>query len=223
MNREQLTGQTTDHILQLQEPRFAAAPVVVQAFLEMRDAARLEGLELEVFSGFRDFNSQLRIWNLKAQGKRPLLDLAGEALDFGQLSPDEVIAAILRWSALPGGSRHHWGSELDLIDSQGMPAGYRVQLVHSEYAPGGVFDALHQWLEQNSMKFGFFRPYQNDRGGVAPEPWHLSFGEISLPALNALSLPVLEAALETVEFTFKTEVLQQLPDIFTRYIQNVCD
>ena len=30
--------------------------------------------------------------------------------------------------------------------------------------------------------FGFFRPYTTDRGGVAPEPWHLSYAPVAARA-----------------------------------------
>ena len=33
------------------------------------------------------------------------------------------IDAILCWSALPGGSRHHWGTDCDVIDAAALPAG----------------------------------------------------------------------------------------------------
>jgi len=222
MNFEELTGQATSHILQLEEPRFAAAPQTVRAFLAMREAARLEGLELSVFSGFRDFNSQLRIWNMKAEGRRPLLDLSGEPLDYGSLTSEEIIEGILRWSALPGASRHHWGSELDLIDLNAMPPGYRVQLVLSEYSSEGVFGPLNQWLEARAEEFGFFRPYRIDRGGVAPEPWHLSLREISQPRLDQLELAALTKLLAGTNLGLRDEVLVKLPNIFEQYILNIC-
>ena len=122
MTPEELTGRTRSHVLQFSEPRFAAHPAAARAFLRMREAGREAGLELAVFSGFRDFAAQARIWRLKATGERTLYD-KGQPLEFERLSPAEIVEAILRWSALPGASRHHWGSELDLIDLAAMPPG----------------------------------------------------------------------------------------------------
>ena len=39
------------------------------------------------------------------------------------------MVGILEWSALPGASRHHWGSEFDVFDLAALPEGYRVQLL----------------------------------------------------------------------------------------------
>ncbi len=37
-------------------------------------------------------------------------------------------------------------------------------------------------------EFGFYRPYAVDRGGVHPEPWHLSYAPLAQQALAAFSL-----------------------------------
>ncbi len=45
-----------------------------------------------------------------------------------------------------------------------------------------MFGPLHDWLDRRisaSEAFGFFRPYDLDRGGVAPERWHLSCGPVA--------------------------------------------
>src|SRR4051812_23443502 len=82
----------------------------LKSFREMTQAAAAAGFTLSAVSGFRDFGSQMRIWNAKATGQRALLDVNGRALVFGDLSPEQIVWAILRWSALPGASRHHWGT-----------------------------------------------------------------------------------------------------------------
>jgi len=90
-------------------------------FAALRRAARHAGLELVAVSGFRDFDRQLEIWNAKYAGTRPVLDAAGALLDMAVLEPAQRIDAILRWSALPGASRHHWGTDFDLIDAGAVP------------------------------------------------------------------------------------------------------
>ena len=86
-------------------------------------AAQQAGFELAVASGFRDFERQKWIWDAKASGERPLLDERGQPLDARQLTDRERMWAILRWSALPGASRHHWGTEVDVFDRSSLPAG----------------------------------------------------------------------------------------------------
>ena len=122
----------------------------------MRDAAALDGVALTPRSGFRDFDTQLLIWNAKWAGERPLYDRQGALLDRAQLSDAQTVEAILHWSAIPGGSRHHWGSDVDVFDAAAAPAGYKVQLIPSEYASDGVFARLSAWLDLNMHRYGFF-------------------------------------------------------------------
>ena len=102
------------------------------------------GFDLRVASGFRSFDRQLAIWNGKAAGSRPIHDDVGLPIDRGALGEDELIAAILRFSALPGASRHHWGSDMDVYDAAAVPEGYAVQLSPAEVADDGPFGALHR-------------------------------------------------------------------------------
>jgi LAS superfamily LD-carboxypeptidase LdcB len=194
MNELELTGRARTHIVELDQPRCGLHYAAATSFLAMRDAAVQAGLDLVAASSFRDFDRQLHLWNAKWRGERPLLDAAGRPLDAAALEEDERIAAILRWSALPGGSRHHWGSDIDVIDSSGVPDGYRVQLVAEEYAPGGVFAQLTPWLDANMGRFGFYRPYASALGGAGVEAWHLSYWPVASEALETLTLPVLRHA-----------------------------
>ena len=50
--------------------------------------------------------------------------------------------------AIPGTSRHHWGTDLDVYDAAALPADYRLELSPAEVAPGGLFDSLHRWLDE---------------------------------------------------------------------------
>jgi len=217
----QLTGRTRDHVYQSEDPRFALHRDVLEPFLAMRAAAAGEGIDLAIFSGFRDFESQARIWNEKFTGERTLYDQDGNPIDHASLSEQERIRCILNWSALPGASRHHWGSDLDVFDRAAMPEGYRVRLLPHEFLPGGVFQRLARWLDENIARFGFFRPYSEFRGGMFAEPWHLSFGRISVPALAALTPDMVGEALAHSEILGKQRVLAQLEEIFERHVANV--
>jgi LAS superfamily LD-carboxypeptidase LdcB len=169
MNPLELTGRARTHIAQIDEPRCALHHEAVPAFLALCAAAGAAGFDLRVSSSYRDFAAQAAIWNRKFRGERPLYDREGNVREHAALSPDAVIDAILMWSALPGASRHHWGTDLDVFDRAAVPPEYRVELLPAEYAPGGVFAPLAEWLDANLARFDFFRPYDRDRGGVNPE------------------------------------------------------
>ena len=218
MNELELTGRARTHIVEMQQPPCMLHYEAVAAFLAMRDAAASEGIDLAARSSFRDFDTQVLIWNRKWQGERPIFDRLGRELERAKLADPDVVDAILCWSAVPGGSRHHWGSDVDVVDAAAVPSGYSVQLIPEEYASTGIFARLSQWLEANMRSYGFFRPYRTDRGGVSPEPWHLSYAPVSLPALEELSLSMLRQVLEASSIAGKPYVLARLPEIYTRFL-----
>jgi LAS superfamily LD-carboxypeptidase LdcB len=218
MNELELTGQARTHVVDLSEPHCALHYEAVASFLAMRDAAKRHGIDLTPRSSFRDFQAQIGIWNRKWAGERPIYDRQGALLDRRQLSDTEALDAILCWSAIPGGSRHHWGSDVDVIDAAAVPRGYNVELLPSEYANDGMFARLTQWLDANMRRFGFYRPYHTDRGGVRPEPWHLSYAPVSQAALESLSLSMLRRVLDASNIAGKPQVLARLPEIYTRFM-----
>jgi LAS superfamily LD-carboxypeptidase LdcB len=218
MNELELTGRARTHIVELEEPRCALHYEAVTSLLAMRDAAAESGIDLVVVSGFRDFDRQVLLWNRKWRGERPLYDRAGRPIDPATLDEAGRVEAILCWSAIPGGSRHHWGSDIDVIDAAAMPPGYHVELVPAEYAPGGVFQRLTPWLDLNMHRFGFHRPYAGAGCGAGVEPWHLSYAPVSQPALEDLALPVLRRAIAGSDMLGRERVLERLPEIYTRFI-----
>ena len=178
---QQLTGLDDSHLVQLPSGHRLQDEAAV-AFAALQEDAREAGFELAIASSFRSFTRQLAIWNGKASGSRPVHDDRGQEVAMAALSAAEKLRAILRYSALPGTSRHHWGTDLDVYDAAVMPAGYQLQLSPQEVAAGGMFDALHCWLDKRmatGKSRGFFRPYAVDRGGVAPERWHLSYAPLA--------------------------------------------
>jgi LAS superfamily LD-carboxypeptidase LdcB len=221
LNELELTGRARTHVVQRDDLGAAMHPQVVEPFLAMKADAARAGIEIAIVSGFRDFFAQERIWNMKWRGERPLYDPEGCARDHAALAPGELIEAILCWSALPGASRHHWGTELDVVDRAAVPAGYRIQLVPSEAAPGGPFHPLHRWLDENMSRYGFFRPYRTFRGGVFPEAWHLSYSPLSEPALASLTPALLRESIEASGMLGKDFVLERMAELHARYVVNV--
>ncbi len=147
------------------------------ALKRLMKRAKNSGLNLSVASGYRDYGRQLAIFNAKMRGERPVYGDTGALISKQSRTSDEWLHAILRYSALPGTSRHHWGTDFDIWDPSAVPAGYALQLHASEYNDEGPFAPLSDWLTSLISKDdaeGFYRPYTGEAGGVAPEPWHLS-------------------------------------------------
>jgi LAS superfamily LD-carboxypeptidase LdcB len=220
---DQLVGRTRSHLRELGDPRCALHNEVAPPYLAMQAAAAAAGIELVAFSSFRDFDRQLDIWNGKFRGARPLLGRDGQPLDAARLTAAERVAAICWWSALPGTSRHHWGTDFDVMDAAAVPAGYRLQVVPAEYAADGPFSRLTTWLDAHMHAFGFFRPYATDRGGVRPEPWHLSYAPVAARAQAALTAARLREVLLEAQLDGKEEVLASLDAYFERYVRSVDD
>ncbi|GAM62030.1 D,D-carboxypeptidase family protein [Vibrio ishigakensis] len=218
----QLTGLCDSHLreLQLPEQKVLAHQDVandLQAFVE---AAYTEGFEFSIASGFRDFQRQKAIWDGKFSGERPIQDSQGNPLDTKSLSPEQKLKAILRWSALPGGSRHHWGTDFDVYAKNHLPQDTQLQLEPWEYLTGHQ-KHFYVWLKENALRFGFFFPYQEDRGGVAVEPWHISHKSVSGRAATAFSEQVLSQVLLKHPIQGLDTVLERLNTIYTQYIINI--
>lgn len=189
---------------------------------EAAQAAEQAGFRFEIASAFRSFERQLAIWNAKVSGERPVLNDSGEPLDITRLSERELVWAILRWSALPGTSRHHWGTELDVYDSSRFAPGYRLQLTVEETRDQGPCAEFHAWLGEylrSPDNPGFFRPYAEDRGGVAPEPWHLSYAPLADPLAAKMTAEMVRPLLLSSDLSLKTTVLENLEEIIDRFVR----
>jgi LAS superfamily LD-carboxypeptidase LdcB len=219
----QILGQNTEHLVQCQGHHFLH-PQVCKSFKQMQHAASSDGINIQIASGHRDFYRQALIWQRKWQGQLPLYDLSGELLEGSVLSESEKMHAILTWSALPGTSRHHWGTDLDVYDSDAIAAsGAKLQLVSAEYAANGPCYALNCWLGENAEKFDFSRPYIKFRGGVAAEAWHLSYHPMASEIFAELDVNIIRDNIVQSELAGKDTVLANLDMIFSRYIQNKGD
>ena len=144
-----------------------------KAFLKMQKAAQTDGIAIQIVSSYRSFDHQKNIWNNKF--KR-----------FTQqgLSPVEAIEKIVEYSTIPGTSRHHWGTDIDIIDAN--PKAPSSLLQPKNYYNKGVYTPLREWMDKNSRKFDFYLVYTNDksRKGFKHEPWHFSYAPLSIPYLK---------------------------------------
>ncbi|WP_219592056.1 M15 family metallopeptidase [Aeromonas salmonicida] len=224
MTQEQLLGLDESHLVLVGRGPHRLTAATAAAFNDMQVAAAHEGHNLQAASSWRSFERQLAIWNGKWRGERPLLDADNQPMDTLQLSECERLHAILRWSALPGTSRHHWGTDLDIYDPDCLPAGTKLVLEPWEYEAGGWFSDLGDWLTDHMNDFGFFLPYARPVGsgsGVAYEPWHISFTLESRE--QQLDPDALALCLQQADIEGKSTILAHLDEILARYVTTCPD
>ncbi|MGH1370660.1 MAG: M15 family metallopeptidase [Cellvibrionaceae bacterium] len=219
-NIEQLTGKAQNHLNSCWSGSLIHAETL-SSLERLRERASKAGFQLAIASSFRDYHRQAIIWQEKIQGKRPVYDDEGNLLDVSCLSDDEVLSAILRWSALPGVSRHHWGTDFDFYDASAIDDRYRLQLIPEEYQEGGPFSDLSQWLAekvQGDDAEGFFFPYEKDLGGVAPEPWHLSHRPTARAFESLWSFDRFMAMLDEGIWPLEGAIRKRAKDIYHYYV-----
>ena len=136
----------------------------LNAFLEMQNAAERDKIEFKIASATRNFIYQKDIWNKKWNGATLV-----NGKNLSESVPDGLkrFKKILEYSAVPGISRHHWGTDIDINDAN--PLYFETRQGKKEYA----------WLAENAWKFGFCQPY-NLKGKSRPtgyneEKWHWSY------------------------------------------------
>ncbi len=218
---DELLGKSRAHVVEVPHSKQLIHRDALESFLVLQRDAADHGFDLQIASGFRDFERQLAIWNAKAQGHRPLLDEFDNILPYDQLSEEEILWAILRWSAIPGFSRHHWGTEIDIYDRAAFPPeGYQVKLTPSESAPGGIFSPMHSWLDQwiAEERTEFYRPFTCENGRVAVEPWHLSFRPISDELTKFVTMDFFIQEIHQSPILLRDLILKHREEIFFHYV-----
>jgi len=143
-------------------------PEVAEAFERMRVDAKKAGFDICVISSYRNFAYQNGIWERKFKANKAK-----------GLSDQKNIEKIIEYSTIPGTSRHHWGTDLDIIDmSKGIPLD---PLHEKHFNEGGQMRKFKLWLDENANKYGFYLVYTNsaNRKGFKYEPWHFSYKPIS--------------------------------------------
>ncbi len=221
INSETLTGLSEQHLL-TRSNGFMLHKDAALPFSLLSTSAKAAGIDIKIVSAFRSYQRQSTIWHAKFAGTRPVYNQEGQVVDIVGLTEKAKLDAILLYSALPGASRHHWGTELDVYDAAAVPPDYRPQLEPAEYGPDGPFYRLQQWLSAYAAEFGFFLPYREFRGGVAAEPWHLSYQPIASQYLAQMTPTLLRQCLEQHPIAGQALVLKHLDAIFNQYVSNIC-
>jgi LAS superfamily LD-carboxypeptidase LdcB len=220
INHQQIMGVDDSHVCSVDE-HHSLLPEVRDAFKLMQEVAGNIGLDFQICSSFRSFNKQLSIWNRKWRGELPLYTLDGKILETEKLSDDEKIHAIMLWSALPGASRHHWGTDFDFYDKASVTQqSHDFKLTTDEYEQDGPCAELARWVESYAEEYGFYLPYAEYLGGVAREPWHLSYQPIAQQIQADFDIDGLASQLDNSEMLGKEAVLPLLSTLVERYTYN---
>ena len=139
------------------------------AFKQMWEAAKADGVDLVIRSATRNFDYQKSIWEKKWTGKTLLSDGTNALKDLK--TSEERAIKILEYSSMPGTSRHHWGTDIDLNS------------FNNEWFETGQGLEVFEWLSKNAADYGFCRPYTEkgeDRPeGYNEEKWHWSYVPLS--------------------------------------------
>lgn len=138
---------------------------VLSAYIKMYEAAKAAGINLQIRSATRNFNYQKGIWERKWTGATVLSDGTNVAKDLS--NPKDKALKILEYSSMPGTSRHHWGTDIDL------------NAFNNDYFEKGQGKKVYEWLFNNASDYGFCQPY-TAKGPERPhgyneEKWHWTY------------------------------------------------
>ncbi|MGO1585644.1 MAG: M15 family metallopeptidase [Mesonia sp.] len=168
---DELTGKAN---LSLYGEGYQLREEVNKAFSKMQAEAKKEGIHIQIVSAYRSYERQKQIFNAKFSRytKRGL-------------SGTDAVKKIIEYSTIPGTSRHHWGTDIDIIDAKAKQP--KNVLMPRNYDEDGPYCEMKMWLNEHSEKFGFYIVYTNNpkRKGFHPEPWHFSYQKTSLAMLKA--------------------------------------
>ncbi|RXG26840.1 M15 family metallopeptidase [Leeuwenhoekiella marinoflava] len=171
LDKDQLLGKGNPKLVE--QNGYRLRPQVAAAFDKMTAAAQQDGIGIQVVSSYRDYAHQNRIW------ERKFKSYTGNGMN-----DLDAIKKIIEYSTIPGTSRHHWATDLDIIQSE---TGVTNNVLDPDKFHGtGPFCELKAWLDKHAESFGFYEVYTNDYGrkGFNYEPWHFSYAPLSVGYLQ---------------------------------------
>ncbi len=155
------------------------------AFEKMSKAAAKEGISLKIISAYRSFDQQKVIWENKWSGRQKL---SGGINASSITDPVKRATEILKYSSMPGTSRHHWGTDIDINSLS--PAYFKSGRGLKEY----------QWLKVHGVEYGFCQPYtkkgEERLSGYEEEQWHWSYCPLSSKMLREYNQKIKEEMLQ---------------------------
>lgn len=121
-------------------------PLALDAWLAMKQAAKQQGIDLQICSAFRTYTYQAELIKRK-------------------LAKGQDIESIISIIAPPGFSEHHTGRAIDVICDE-------LDDLEECFENTSAFT----WLSKNAHHFSFYLSYPRDNPfGVIYEPWHWCF------------------------------------------------
>ncbi len=223
MNTNQLTGISTDHtVVFTSEFAWCDSGLkvhrdIVKPLHLLCKAAFNSGNKLALLSGYRSYQRQIQIWEMKNSGESNILDDMGFTIN-NFVSDEDKFNKIARWSALPGLSRHHWGTDIDVFSADAIDSGYKVELIEKEFTRGGPCENLNNWMQNSLSKFSFSRPYLVDTGGIAPEPWHISYDPLAAVFKTALTSNDLDKIWSKYPWCGSEWATSKIEQLFQKYV-----
>jgi len=145
----------------------------LQAYQDMYRAAANDGIDLKIVSAFRSFYRQKVIWESKWTGERKVM---GQNLYITYPNAEKRAKVILMFSSMPGTSRHHWGTDVDIYS------------LNDKDFLSGKGKKIYDWLQKHAEKYGFCQVYtpkpETRTTGYEEEKWHWSYQAVATEYLE---------------------------------------
>ena len=176
------------------------------AFKKMHAAAKADGVNLKIVSATRPFWSQMGIWERKWTGATRV-----EGQNLATEVPDvkERALKILRFSSMPGTSRHHWGTDIDLNN------------LNNSYFATGTGKKMYDWLVANASTYGFCQVYspkdEKRPDGYQEEKWHWSYIPVSKKLTNLYKEKIKNGDIKGFEGAESAEMI----DVVQKYVLGI--
>lgn len=121
-----------------------------EAFREMRNAAKRDGIKLSIVSGYRSSSYQIQVF------KRKFKDSEGKPV----YPTEKQMQSRLKYSAPSGFSEHHTGLAIDINSTETSFKNTKA----------------YKWLLEHAEDYGFEISFPKDNvQGLGFEPWHWRF------------------------------------------------
>lgn len=174
------------------------------SFKKMHEAAKNDGVNLTIRSATRNFDYQKGIWERKWTGKTKIESKVNAALTYPDFN--RRAQKILEYSSMPGTSRHHWGTDVDL------------NFFENYYFESGEGLAVYNWLTSHASSYGFCQVYtpkgESRPNGYNEEKWHWSY----LPIANKLMSIAKESLQNDMISGFEGAEVAKEIDVIQKYV-----
>lgn len=222
---EYLTGRTEVHLksITINNYSFFINPKIEPDLMRWESDCIKHGIDFAVASAFRSYERQLLIWNEKVEGKRPLKDKSGVTIEASKLTDQALLNTIMLWTHIPGVSRHHWGTDLDVFDATWYKKNNeKLLLENTIFEEGGACHKFHQLneslLDNPQSMFAFYRPY-NDGKSFMKELWHYSHKKTAKEFEKKFSYELfIQNIEESKDLLLRDLILDNAMAIYSKYI-----